>query len=297
MSSAPSQIELVIFDLAGTVVDDGCHAPVVSMRQAFTSALGLEITEAECRAPMGKSKREHISEILMMMPAVRQRFQAVQGREPNDSDVDAVYCSFREGQLRTLALYSKPINRAKEAIQFLRSRPTATNRSIQIACTTGYSREEMDIVVSQLAVQGIRFDVTVSASDVDPHRGRPHADMCYLCAQLAGVEYPRSCIVVDDTPVGIQSGIAANMWTVAVVDTANDPVASRSFGEKHADFVVSSVAAFVDEDLVGQIEKRLKENPPQQQSLTAQMSNAMQQMLDEEEAEEEQEGMLERSSS
>jgi phosphonoacetaldehyde hydrolase len=38
--------------------------------------------------------------------------------------------------------------------------------------------------------------------------------MCLANALAPGVPDVRSCVVIDDSPTGLQAGLAAGMWTV-----------------------------------------------------------------------------------
>lgn len=69
-----NHIECVVFDWAGTTVDFGSLSPVSAFREAFR-AYGVEVTEAETRAPMGMLKIDHIRTMLAMpdVPRVLRR--------------------------------------------------------------------------------------------------------------------------------------------------------------------------------------------------------------------------------
>lgn len=54
------QIDVLIFDWAGTVVDFGCFAPTQIFVDAFKTAFDFEITLEQARRPMGLGKYEHI---------------------------------------------------------------------------------------------------------------------------------------------------------------------------------------------------------------------------------------------
>lgn len=57
------QIELVVFDWAGTTVDYGSSAPSAVFGRVF-SASGIHLTRAEINAPMGMEKKAHIRQLL-----------------------------------------------------------------------------------------------------------------------------------------------------------------------------------------------------------------------------------------
>ena len=57
------------------------------------------------------------------------------------------------------------------------------------------------------------FDVVVAGDEVT--HGKPAPDMFLLAAQRLGVP-PEQCVVIEDSPPGVQAGIAAGMLTLAV---------------------------------------------------------------------------------
>src|SRR5262245_66014187 len=82
-------IRLVVFDWAGTVLDFGCFAPVAAFRDAFAQ-LGVEVSVAEARAPMGLHKKEHIR-VMLHEPGLARRWADVHGRQPDERDVERLY--------------------------------------------------------------------------------------------------------------------------------------------------------------------------------------------------------------
>jgi sugar-phosphatase len=58
--------------------------------------------------------------------------------------------------------------------------------------------------------------VLISAEDVE--RGKPAADGYLLAAERLGVA-PNECIVIEDTPAGIEAGRAAGATVLAVATT------------------------------------------------------------------------------
>ena len=58
-----SDIQLVIFDWVGTVIDFGACAPSSALMKAFV-AKGIEAMAAEIHTPMGLNTKDHIREML-----------------------------------------------------------------------------------------------------------------------------------------------------------------------------------------------------------------------------------------
>lgn len=70
---------------------------------------------------------------------------------------------------------------------------------------------------------GGTFDVVVAGDEVD--RGKPHPEPYLTAAARLGVD-PRSCLVIEDSPTGIASGLAAGCTVVGVphvVELADGP--------------------------------------------------------------------------
>lgn len=66
-------------------------------------------------------------------------------------------------------------------------------------------------------------------------RGKPEPDPYLLGARLLGFE-PEECVVVEDAPAGVQSGLAAGCHVIAVNPPSDTPRL------EHADYVLSSLS-------------------------------------------------------
>jgi phosphonoacetaldehyde hydrolase len=205
-------IEAVILDWAGTTLDFGCVAPAIVFVEVFKRQ-GVPIDMAEARAPMGAYKRVHIQRITEV-DAVRARWRKVHGRDPDDSDVEAMFQAFIPLQLECLSRYSALIPGTLETVAALRA------RGIRIGSTTGYDRAMIDINLKDAARQGYAPDVTVCSSDVA--RGRPYPDMCLSNVVQLGVTTVEACVKVDDTIPGIEEGLNSGMWTVGLAVSGNE---------------------------------------------------------------------------
>ncbi len=205
-------IKAVILDWAGTTVDHGSIAPVVSFIETFRLH-GVQITVAEARGPMGMHKRDHIRTITQMA-SVAARWAAANGRDPDAADVAAMYEEFIPLQLAVLAEYAEPIPGTLPVVEELR------RRGIKIGSTTGYNRQMMDVLVPEAARRGYKPDSVVCATDVPV--GRPEPWMAFRSAMDLGVYPPAAIAKVGDTVPDIEEGLNAGMWTVAVALTGNE---------------------------------------------------------------------------
>jgi len=205
-------IQAVLLDWAGTIMDFGCMAPALVFVEVFERKQ-VPITIDEARAPMGAHKRVHIQRITEL-DAVRLRWQEAHGRLPNDDDVSAMFAEFVPLQLACLSTYSTLIPGTLEVVADLRA------RGIKIGSTTGYLGEMMKINQADAKRQGYEPDATVCAGDVPA--GRPYPYMCLQNVIKLGVSAVQACVKIDDTVPGVEEGLNAGMWTIALAVSGNE---------------------------------------------------------------------------
>ncbi len=206
------KIQAVLLDWAGTTMDYGCMAPAVVFVEVYKRQ-GVPITMDEARAPMGAHKRVHIQKI-SELDAVRARWAAVHRRPPTEADVDRMFADFVPLQLACLSDYSGLVPGTLEAVKAMRG------RGMRIGSTTGYLREMMEINLRDAKRQGYEPDSTVCASDVP--QGRPFPYMCLQNVINLQVSPVEACVKVDDTVPGVEEGLNAGMWTVALALSGNE---------------------------------------------------------------------------
>jgi len=205
------QIQAVLFDWAGTTVDYGSRSPVKVFIEIFYR-LGIEITEAEARGPMGQAKRTHIASV-MALPRVNTLWQDKFGATPTPADVDRLYADFLPLQLSVLSQGADVIPGIPKMVDELR------RRGIKIGSSTGYTRALMEAVIPRAREQGYEPDVVLCSDEVPS--GRPMPWLNFRACEALGVYPPSSVLVVDDTPIGIQAARNSGMWAVGVTMTGN----------------------------------------------------------------------------
>lgn len=202
----------VIFDWAGTTVDFGCLAPSGVFVDVFQE-VGIEISMAQAREPMGMNKQDHIREILKNKN-VSEQWKLKFGKSWNEEDISMLYNQFIYKQLNILKNYSKIIPGLLEVQNELK------NREIKIGTTTGYNDEMIDIVSDNAKHQGFTPDTIVCSSDVVS--GRPLPWMAIQAAMELNLYPFEQIIKVGDTIADIEEGLNAGMWSIAVVDSSNE---------------------------------------------------------------------------
>lgn len=202
-----NKIQAVIFDWAGTTVDYGCFAPVVTFIEIFKN-YGIELTLEEVLEPMGIHKKEHIK-ILLKLDRVKKLWIDAYGQEPSDSDADELYNKFEPVLISKLKNYATPIPYVVDVVNELKE------SGIKIGSTTGYIRKMMDELIPYVKKNGYSPDNIVTSDEVI--KGRPQPFMCYKNAMDLGI-YPLETIIkAGDTIADIKEGVNASMWSVGIV--------------------------------------------------------------------------------
>jgi phosphonoacetaldehyde hydrolase len=203
----------VIFDLAGTVVDHGSCAPVMTLLDVF-ERVGVPITTDEARLSMGLAKRDHLGSILAL-PRVREAWRARHGMAPDARDLSALYADFVPRQLDCLPRFSDVIDGVPDMVEHLRS------LAVRIGSTTGYTRPMLEELLRCARTQGFSPDCAVCPDDV-PGGGRPAPWMCYLNAIRLEAAPLSALLKIGDTPSDIAEGLNAGMWTIGITRTGNE---------------------------------------------------------------------------
>jgi phosphonoacetaldehyde hydrolase len=207
-----TQLQAVVFDWAGTMVDFGSFAPMGVFVEVF-GKFGVEVTIDEAREPMGLPKWDHIN-AMMQIPRINAAWAAHHGHAPTSADVDEVYHVFVPMNEEVVHKYCDLIPGAREMAQTLRE------RGLKIGSTTGYTRSIMARVLPLAKEQGYEADNLVCAGDLP--EGRPTPMNMYKCFLDLGVWPGHAVVKVDDTGVGIDEGVRAGCWTVGLAMSGNE---------------------------------------------------------------------------
>ena len=212
-----SALDLVVFDLSGTTIEDNGQVPA-----AFASACeraGLRLTAEDLRAVRGMTKRQAILDL-----AVEQDCAARAGH---------VYEAFREElRARYAADGVHPIAGTLDAFDWLR------RRRIRIALTTGFERDITTMLLAVLGWTNGVADAIVCGEDVV--HGRPAPDLILRAMALTGTDDPRRVAAVGDTVQDLRAGARAGVrWNVGVLSGAHDRATLAAEPHTH---LLSSVA-------------------------------------------------------
>ncbi|MBN9503427.1 MAG: hypothetical protein BGO01_04240 [Armatimonadetes bacterium 55-13] len=184
------KIQAVIFDLAGTTVQD--DNSVVKCLDDALRAGGYEVAFAELNGRMGIPKPL----------AVRQVATGA-----SDEEIEAIHADF---QRRMIAFYRetpdvKEIEGASDTFRWLKS------KGIKIGLDTGFDRATVEVLLNRLPWQGL-IDASVTSDEVE--RGRPHPDLIFEAMKRLGVSDVEAVAKVGDTPSDLGEGTSAGCGMV-----------------------------------------------------------------------------------
>lgn len=190
-------IQLVVFDMAGTTIDDSGNKVLTALVEA-ARIHDLPGTPDELNELMGMNKRE-VFTLLAEQLLDRDSEQVSQLAE-------AALATFVE---RMRAAYSqdvKAIPGTEETFAFLRE------RSVKIALDTGFDSMIGGLILEQLGWLDGVIDCAIFSSDVS--RGRPAPYMIFRAMEQLDVQDVGRVMKIGDSPADLDEGMNAGCGEV-----------------------------------------------------------------------------------
>ena len=179
-------IALVVFDMAGTTIEDSGQVP-----EAFTTVLrqhGMEITDDALRAVRGASKRDAIRHFV-----VRHHKTGI------DALTDRIFNDFRDYLAMLFKAGGvKPVAGAAETFRWLRG------LGVRIALNTGFDRLTTDLIIDAVGWKSGGADAIICGDDVA--MGRPAPYLIFRSMEATGVTSVHQVMCVGDTVLDMQAG-------------------------------------------------------------------------------------------
>jgi phosphonoacetaldehyde hydrolase len=198
------RVRAVILDWEGVAVDFGCLETIQPFIETFAQNW-VEVTPEEIREHVGLSYWDQLAAMLQSGP-VSAKWLDIYGSPASEHDLERLYRSIE--QAASPDLHSDLVPGLLETVAEFRK------REIRIGSTSSLGAYMMEPLAEAAGEKGYRPDAVVCVSDGPA--GRPHPFMCYKNAIDLGV-YPLEAMVkIAGTVPGVQEGLNAGMWTVAV---------------------------------------------------------------------------------
>jgi len=181
-------IEMVVFDMAGTTVDEDNVVYKTLQKAINESGFNFSLDQVLAEGA-GKEKLQAIKSVLK-----------VYGKNESEQLANTIYQKFiglLAKAYETLEIL--PQDNAVELFQALKQ------RHILVVLNTGYNAETAQSLIRKLGWKpGVEFDGLITASDVQ--NNRPNPDMILLAMKQFQIENPSQVIKVGDSNIDIEEG-------------------------------------------------------------------------------------------
>lgn len=199
-------MKLVIFDISGTLIDQGSLVTVKTFQKVFKK-YKLYINPELIIKDMGIDKNTHIKRILSNPKIIVQ----LKKNKINKKNIFKKVCNeFNNVLQKEVKTKFDYIEGFDELINFLRK------RNIKIALTTGYPKNIIDYILLRFKRKKFYPDYSVCVSDVK--RGRPYNDMIIKILKNLNIK-KKDAIKIDDSFSGILEGKNAKIKTIGLTLT------------------------------------------------------------------------------
>ncbi len=202
MSETKREIEMVVFDMAGTTVDEQ-NVVYKTLHKAIVAA-NVEVSlETVLEYGAGKEKHKAIKDVLTHLKSDKLK------------DSQTIFDNFKKSLAVAYEfLEVKPIKGVEKVLLNLRS------EGVKVVLNTGYDRKTAALLLDKLQWdEKIHYDALITASDVV--NGRPHPDMIFQAMELFGITDASKVLKAGDSAIDIEEGKNAGCGiTVGVLSGA-----------------------------------------------------------------------------
>lgn len=182
------KIELAIFDMAGTVVNED-NVVYKTLQKAINKKGYLLTLDFVLEHGAGKEKHQAIKDILRM-------------EEGYDQDEVAKEI-FKNFKIMLGKAYEDLSVTTYEGVEDLLD--TLKKLNIKVALNTGYDKNTAQLLLDKMNwAMGIHYDVLITADDVK--RGRPNPDMIFEAMDILQINNPSKVLKAGDSIIDIQEG-------------------------------------------------------------------------------------------
>ena len=189
--------DAILFDCDGVLVDSEPITLAV-LTQSLNEA-GWAITLAECTAHfLGRAVKDQAKLFLEMT---------------GQSLTDAWLIKFREARDKALSAQLKVIPGVHEFVEFAHKRFDS-----KIACASGADRVKIELQLRKVDL--IKWFEGRIFSGHEMPKTKPAPDV-YLAAAMHLNIKPKHCLVIEDTPTGVQAGVQAGATVWAYLSDTN----------------------------------------------------------------------------
>ena len=223
-----SRLDAILFDMDGTLLDS---EPIwLRADLAMIASYGGFMTPEEHDECIGMGSKTFI-------PMIKERYS-----------IEASFDEIKEFQEKTyFEIARAELQAFPEMVKFAR---WAKEQGIPLAIASGSTNP---IIEEMTALAGIRdlFPLRVSSQEVE--KGKPAPDVFLEAASRLKAE-PENCLVLEDSPLGVEAALCAGMHAVAVPPSM---ISDKTGALKKADLVFEDgMVGFTSKRMISWVEKQ-----------------------------------------
>lgn len=195
------KIELAVFDMAGTVVNED-NVVYKTLQKVINDSGYNNSLEFVLEYGAGKEKHQAIKDIL----------KAVEGKS-RDRLAATLFEKFKEQlEIEYSNLHVSSYPKVEELLRYLK------NNGVSIALNTGYdTKTAQSLLVKMGWIKGKEYDVLITADDVA--NGRPNPDMILKAMEAFNINEPSKVLKAGDSIIDIEEGKNAQCGITVGVTT------------------------------------------------------------------------------
>ena len=227
------RIKMVVFDLAGTTVQD--DAAVSGSLYKAAVEFGLKTTHEEILKSIGTNKIHLYQYLIAKNKGIHISFKDFEGEKDPATYEEAlkVFKRYTEIMIEYYRNNLKPMPGAEDTFQWCH------DNDIWVATDTGFHGD-----VNKAIMQGLGWldrklvDIAVCVEDIPNHIGRPAPFMIFHAMQTLDVQSVRSVIKIGDMPADMLEGY--NAGCAGIIGVGSGPLPNEEWGKYfHTHFIPS----------------------------------------------------------
>lgn len=206
-----ARFDLVVFDMAGTTVQDGGDVVARALAGALADVVGLSCELSNVREVMGMAKPDAIR---VLAGEVGRELSGKEVRRAHDRFVECMVRHYESGN-------AGAIPGARRTFDCLR------RAGVRVALDTGFSRPIVHAILWRLGWhEGSVIDAVAAADEVKA--GRPDPASIFLAMERCHITDPRRVAKVGDTPSDLHAGAAAGCGAIIGVGSGSSSLEELS---------------------------------------------------------------------
>jgi phosphonatase-like hydrolase len=220
------KVEMVIFDMAGTTIDE--DNIVYKTLQKAINNIGVNVDLAQVlEIGAGQEKLNAIQDIIK-----------VHGNAQDAEKANEVFKDFLN--MLGTAYETFPIKAMKNAEAVLQ---TLKNNNVKVVLNTGYDKATASFILDKIQWrQFYHYDLLVTASDVK--NSRPAPDMITFAMNLFSIVDPQKIIKVGDSKIDIEEGRNAHcLYNIGITTGAQT---KAQLQEANPDFIIDDLTELLN---------------------------------------------------